>query len=111
MRCSRRGGHGCSTCARRMNVQKLPRASSSPESPATHRLERGDARYPEELNALGDAAPELLFARGSLDILDVRPRVAIVGTRRCTAYGRRVTTAIATALARAGACIVSGLAT
>ena len=46
---------------------------------------------------------------GSLAVLD-GPRVAIVGTREATSYGERVTRELAGALARAGACIVSGLA-
>src|SRR3982751_1618008 len=39
-----------------------------------------------------------------------RPCVAIVGTRRATAYAERVTRELAHTLARAGACGVSGLA-
>jgi DNA processing protein len=39
-----------------------------------------------------------------------RPCVAIVGTRRATAYAERVTRELARTLARAGACVVSGLA-
>jgi DNA processing protein len=66
--------------------------------------------YPRELDDLGACAPQLLWARGALETLTVRPRVAIVGTRRATPYGRRVTHEIATALARAGACVVSGMA-
>ena len=84
--------------------------STFPESCSTDCLTRLDSRYPRELEALQESAPELLWARGSLSVLDVRPRVAIVGTRRATAYGRRVTYAIASGLARAGACIVSGMA-
>jgi len=49
--------------------------------------------------------------RGSLEVLAVKPRVAIVGTRRATAYGLRVTRELTTAFVRGGACIVSGLAT
>lgn len=41
----------------------------------------------------------------------MRPRVAIVGTRRATAYGQRITRELTAAFVRAGACIVSGLAT
>jgi DNA processing protein len=53
----------------------------------------------------------VLWALGDLALLDdARPAVAIVGTRRATAYGERATRAIAGALARAGACIVSGMA-
>lgn len=38
------------------------------------------------------------------------PSVAVVGTRAATAYGRRLAATIAADLARAGCCIVSGLA-
>lgn len=68
------------------------------------------SNFPEELADLGENAPVVLWARGSLEILNVRPRVAIVGTRRATAYGERVTRELTTAFVRAGACIVSGLA-
>lgn len=68
----------------------------------------GDARYPETLRHLNDPPPAL-WSRGDWDTL-VDPVVSIVGTRRATSYGQRVTREIATALAREGACIVSGMA-
>src|SRR4051812_49615162 len=75
---------------------------------AARRLERGDADYPA---ALADCpgAPPALWVRGRLDVL-AQPCVAIVGTRRATPAGERVTRELARALARAGACVVSGLA-
>jgi DNA processing protein len=36
--------------------------------------------------------------------------VAVVGTRRATSYGQRITRELVRALARAGACVVSGMA-
>ena len=69
---------------------------------------RDDPRYPAALRDLPDP-PRTLWARGDLALLD-RPCVAIVGTRRATAYAERVTRELARALARAGACVVSGLA-
>ena len=71
-------------------------------------LHLGDPGYPA---ALADCPhpPGTLWARGDLAILD-RPTVAIVGTRRATAYAERVTRQLATTLARAGACVISGLA-
>jgi DNA processing protein len=96
-----------------MSVQPLPDAPNSPERRAPHdtRIDRGGPAYPPELNDLGADAPGSLWTRGSLEILAVQPRVAIVGTRRATPYGLRVARELATAFARAGACIVSGLAT
>src|SRR5687768_2355868 len=66
--------------------------------------------FPEELLELGDHVPSVLWMRGRREVLDRRPRVAIVGTRRATEYGLRVTRELAIAFARAGACVVSGLA-
>jgi DNA processing protein len=66
--------------------------------------------FPEELSDLETQRPATLWMRGSIEILDVRPRVAIVGTRRATSYGLRVTRELSSAIARAGACVVSGLA-
>ncbi len=67
-----------------------------------------DAGYPERLNDLPDP-PKRLWARGDLSLLD-RTCVAIVGTRRATAYAERVAHELARVLAGAGATIVSGLA-
>ncbi len=71
-------------------------------------LHHGDSAYPA---ALADCPhpPGTLWARGDLAILD-RPTVAIVGTRRATAYAERVTRQLAATLGRAGACVISGLA-
>ena len=71
-------------------------------------LHRGDAAYPSALEDCHNP-PRVLWARGDLSILE-RPTVAIVGTRRATAYAERVTRQLATTLARAGACVISGLA-
>lgn len=71
-------------------------------------LRPDDSRYPAALHDLPDP-PRTLWARGELALLD-RPCVAIVGTRRATSYAERVTKEIARALARGGACVISGLA-
>jgi DNA processing protein len=64
--------------------------------------------YPSQLNDLA-SPPATLWALGDLATLH-DPIVAIVGTRRATAYGLRITHAIAAGLARGGACVVSGMA-
>jgi DNA processing protein len=71
-------------------------------------LRRGDPNYPAALEDCTDP-PRTLWARGDLSLLD-RPTVAIVGTRRATVYAERVTRQLAMTLARAGACVISGLA-
>lgn len=70
------------------------------------RCEVGDPDYPPELATL-QRAPRELFIAGTLP---APPRVAIVGSRRMTDYGRRVTTTLVLRLAGAGIPIVSGLA-
>jgi DNA processing protein len=70
--------------------------------------ERGVDPYPKGLIELSHP-PKVLYALGNRAVLD-RPVVTVVGTRRATPYGERVTRAIATVLARAGACVLSGLA-
>lgn len=56
-----------------------------------------------------DVAFEWLWSLGSLEGLR-RPTVAVVGTRYATAAGKRLTGRIASDLAAAGCCIISGLA-
>ncbi|HEU4997034.1 MAG TPA: DNA-processing protein DprA [Gemmatimonadaceae bacterium] len=93
-------------------MNELPRGSSYPENigPA-ERIPRHDDRYPRDLDDLQENAPTCLWTRGAVGAFNVRPRVAIVGTRRATAYGQRITRELTAAFVRAGACIVSGLAT
>lgn len=67
-----------------------------------------DDEYPAPLLDLDDAPP-YLFALGDARALD-RPAVAIVGTRDASPSGERVTAEIARSIARAGGCVVSGLA-
>ncbi|MEX2292863.1 MAG: DNA-processing protein DprA [Acidimicrobiales bacterium] len=69
---------------------------------------RDDPRYPD---ALADDVepPSVLFALGSLECLH-HPRVAVVGTRRCTGAGAGVARELGRDLTIAGVAIVSGLA-
>lgn len=68
----------------------------------------GAPGYPEAL--AGDLEPPVvLFHQGRLDALD-GPRVAIVGTRAGTRYGREVAHDLGRDLAAAGVRVVSGLA-
>lgn len=67
-----------------------------------------DPRYPEALKSI-PTAPFFLFLRGSITSHDARS-VAIVGSRHCTAYGKRMAARLSEGLAHAGWTIVSGLA-
>lgn len=54
--------------------------------------------------------PQKLYVLGNSDLLSQQHKIAIVGSRKVTAYGRYVTQKFAEELARAGVIIVSGLA-
>lgn len=69
----------------------------------------GDPDYPRRLLAI-EIPPPALFVRGSLDSLAAEHVVAVVGTRRPSPAGRRIASRVASALSRAGATVVSGLA-
>ncbi len=82
----------------------------------TQRVEEGgvsvltweDEAYPELLREI-PAAPPLIFVRGGFEPVD-RWSVAVVGTRRLTAYGRQVTRDLVAGLVRNGVTVISGLA-
>jgi DNA processing protein len=67
-----------------------------------------DSSYPRLLKQI-DGAPFVLYVKGELGP-DDDWAIAVVGTRRATAYGREVTRRIVTDLARSHVTIVSGLA-
>ncbi len=73
-----------------------------------HALTWHDEAYPARLKEIYDRPP-VLYVRG-----DLRPAdewsVALVGTRRATAYGRQAAEELADGLARNGVTVVSGLA-
>jgi DNA processing protein len=71
-------------------------------------LTEDDAEFPVPLTDDLEP-PAVLFARGDLQALE-GPRIAIVGTRRCTLYGREVAHDLGRDLAGAGVRVVSGLA-
>jgi DNA processing protein len=68
----------------------------------------GDPDYPP---ALADdlEPPAVLFHQGEVSALDA-PRVAVVGTRRCTGAGAITARELGRSLAEAGVVVVSGLA-
>ncbi len=69
-----------------------------------------DPVYPAQLREIPDPPP-LLYVRGDPSPATFERSVAIVGTRRMSAYGLQATERIAGGLAAAGMCVVSGMAT
>ena len=66
--------------------------------------------YPDIVRLrLGAHAPPVLFARGAIELLG-SPGIAIVGCRQASAYGIDIAAQVGGGVARAGGCVVSGLA-
>lgn len=71
-------------------------------------LTSADSLYPPRLKEINQPPP-VLYVRGEIKLED-EWAVAIVGTRRMTAYGRQVTEELADFLGRHGVTVISGLA-
>ncbi len=67
----------------------------------------GTPEYPPALATIS-VPPRFLYVRGALE--KTAHAIAIVGSRQCTSYGRRIAERLAADLAQAGYTVVSGLA-
>ena len=67
-----------------------------------------DDEYPENLKLI-DTPPEKIYYRGDKELL-YRRSIAIVGSRRCSEYGKNVAMKIAGQAVRNGFCVISGMA-
>jgi DNA processing protein len=93
--------------------QKRPKISPDEE---THLLEkagitvllRSDESYPTSLSQIA-VPPEILYVRGKLPKEELE-HIAIIGTRKPTAYGRDACDKFTRALSKSGLGIISGLA-
>lgn len=92
--------------------RRVPPGGDAPQRPgdrpAAASIPFWDDRYPPGLWRLPDPPP-VLFAVGDAT-LPARPALAVVGTRRCTEYGRRAAGDIAAVAGARGVVVVSGLA-
>lgn len=68
-----------------------------------------DAAYPARLKNIADP-PVVLYYRGNLAGLDASPVIAVVGTRKASAYGMTTASRMGYQIARCGGILVSGLA-
>ncbi len=71
-------------------------------------LTRNDSRYPDRLREIFDP-PDVLYCKGKLEVLQ-KPSVAVVGSRKPTAYGRMMAERLTEDLSSGGLVVVSGLA-
>jgi len=72
-------------------------------------LSLGDERYPKLLRETYDP-PIVIYCLGECVSVFLQPAIAMVGSRRCSTYGRNVAEKLARELAERGVTIVSGLA-
>lgn len=64
--------------------------------------------YPQKLKNIYDS-PVILYAKGNINLLN-SDGIAIVGSRNCTNYGKKVCNQIACDIAKENICVISGLA-
>src|SRR3989338_9842076 len=73
------------------------------------KIDIADKEYPKQLEKNANP-PKVLYYRGNLNALNYKYSVAVVGTRRCSQYGKEATRQITKKLSQAGVTIISGLA-
>lgn len=104
-------GPAVAAAARSQPVRDRVRAAlAAVNAGRIHVIAWGDPLYPELVRLrLGAFAPPFLFARGALELL-AAPGIAVVGCRKASEYGLDIAEQIGGGIARAGGCVVSGLA-
>lgn len=68
-----------------------------------------DKNYPERLLKIKNY-PSKLYAIGNIELLKSKYTVGIVGSRKCSEYGRKVAFEFAKEISENGICIISGMA-
>ena len=71
-------------------------------------INKEDKKYPNQLKRI-KRPPERLFMKGNVELLN-EPGIAIIGSRKCTKYGKKIATEFSEELSRYGFTIISGLA-
>lgn len=74
-----------------------------------HILTYRDAAYPAKLRNIADP-PAVLYYKGQLPDFDASPVIAVVGTRKASAYGLTTAKRMGYQIARCGGVVVSGMA-
>lgn len=72
-------------------------------------LTMGDAAYPNRLKNIADP-PAVLYYKGKLPNFDDLPTIAVVGTRKASAYGLNTARRLGYQIAACGGLVVSGMA-
>ena len=107
-------------CIEGMTPEMLEALSDKNLIPAEETLERchreklhlltfRDAGYPNRLKNIADP-PVLLYYKGTLPDLDASPVIAVVGTRKASAYGLTTAKRMGYQIGKCGGIVVSGMA-
>jgi DNA processing protein len=110
-RLQRTPGIGSKIAASISSFRDFARAEAELEFIKKHRIRMlhfTDPAYPRRLNHVDDA-PMILYYRGNADLENPKT-IGIVGTRKCSEYGRQFIEKLLDDLAVTGALIISGLA-
>lgn len=71
-------------------------------------INKEDELYPPQLRMI-EESPKQLYCIGDVALLK-RPMAAVIGSRKCSEYGKQTAMAVGKSLGMAGACVVSGMA-
>lgn len=72
-------------------------------------ISKDDERYPKRLSEIY-AAPQILYVRGEMPDIDNLICITVVGSRKCSDYGKKFANKLAYDLASSGIVVVSGMA-
>ena len=88
-------------------IQNTKRLEFLSQRKAINIVQKEDPQYPKSLADIGDA-PKQLYHKGQWNLEIFDRCLAVVGTRKMTSYGKRITEQIVGEVAAAGVTIVSG---
>ena len=91
------------------DAKEVERMAISAAAQSMKTVVYGNDDYPDILINIPDP-PVVLFYRGNLEGFLTMPAIAVIGSRRCTTYGRKVARTLARDFVRSGVAVVSGLA-
>ena len=93
----------------RHDLEKSERIAADCERENIKIMTIQDADYPVCLRNISDP-PLVLYIKGKLPDVDAEPSFAVVGTRKCTPYGEKVSRNLGYGIAEGGGVVVTGLA-
>lgn len=71
-------------------------------------INQNDEEFPKALRIIQDS-PKKLYCIGNINLLKNK-KISVVGSRKCTAYGKSIAERLSTKLSNSGVSVVSGLA-